>query len=108
MSASAALEKARERTVRAAKTRRVRIFLIGLTAGLPLSAAGLMVARALEPSPAWHPITTPPPKHMIVVVMRQDGEWRTGYLDDRGQMLSPENGAIIHGAWWWMAIPPKP
>lgn len=105
---SSKFDEGRERSARAAKVRRVRLFVLGAIAGASVLAATAWIAWSLAPKPAWTPITSPPPKHMVVVVMRQDGEWRTGYLDDRGQMLSPDNGAIIHGAWWWMAIPPKP
>lgn len=105
---SSKFDEGRDRSARAAKARRVRLFAAGVVVGGLLFTSGLMLAWALKPTPAWTPITSPPPKHMVVVVMRQDGEWRTGYLDDRGQMLSPDNGAIIHGAWWWMAIPAKP
>lgn len=101
-------EEARDRSARAAKARRIRLFAAGVMVGGILCSAALLLAWTLKPTPVWTPITSPPPKHMVVVVMRQDGEWRTGFLDDRGQMLSPDNGSIIHGAWWWMAIPPKP
>lgn len=105
---SSKFDEGRDRSARAAKARRGRLFAAGMAAGSLLLAAGVFIARMLAPSPVWLPNTSPPPKHMVVVVMRQDGEWRTGYLDERGQMLSPDNGAIIHGAWWWMAIPAKP
>ena len=77
MSGKTSFEEARDRSARAAKVRRVRLFILGAIAGSSMLAATAWIALTVAPKPSWTPITSPPPKHMVVVVMRQDGEWRT-------------------------------
>lgn len=105
-------DEARDRSARAAKRRRIRIFLLGWSVGAAIMTAvlvaGALLAHEPQPSP-WISIGDRQPQpYALVLVAQADGDWSVAYMDDAGEFSTPCDGMRVRGVVRWMQAPERP